>query len=863
MTAQQILKKYFNYDNFRAAQEEIISEILSGTNVIAILPTGAGKSLCYQIPALMGDDYTIVISPLIALMKDQVDSLNKTSEIAAFVNSTQSDKEVEQVLQNIKYGKIKIVYVAPERLENPEFANRLKSLNPNYLFVDEAHCISQWGHNFRPSYTKIKDFIKFTGIKKISAFTATATPEVVKDIIKQLELKNSNLIIKGFKRDNLFITAEITKKKKERCLLLCSQYKGTAIIYTSSRKKAEELSEYLKLNKLNCEYYHAGLDPIIRKKIQEDFIEDRLPVIVATNAFGMGIDKKDIRLVIHYNTPGTIENYYQEIGRAGRDGKFSHVYLLFDENDIFIQEYFINNSYPDKQTVQKIYNAIGDYAQIAVGSLPSDNIKLDLSYIKLHTKQDLNPALVNSALNYLSESGYIKSNSAYNYSNKIKIIFDENRLKKFIKNTSNVLMKDLIISLLRNYGSDIFIRLTKIDLEQLKFNSGLTEEEIQSSLASLEYLGIIEFSKSSTKETITFLKPRVKSSDIRLNFKHINELYINAKQKLDAMKSFVYDDGCRFRFILNYFGEQTENYSCGKCDNCLRTGQFQTYSVDYLKEKILELLTSSKLSLSDKDIFNILLGTAKKDEYQNLTYFGLLKSYNKEDLNFAFKSLLKENKVTTIKKGKNLLYCSINNSTDTTSEIDSGNNEEIIDKNIELFHKLREVREKASKKFLQSPAIICPDPILAKAAEQKPKSKIELLAIDGFNERMFNKLGEEMLEVINNTISVKDDLKTSEEVIPKNIIETFRLLKQNYSLSEISQLRRLTEAVISMQIETIISYIPEIDISSIIDSDRLEKINLLYKKGIKDLKTLKEKLPKDFSYPEIRVALAKFSHQGF
>ncbi|KAB2844397.1 MAG: ATP-dependent DNA helicase RecQ, partial [Ignavibacterium sp.] len=298
MTAQQILKKYFNYGNFRAAQEEIISEILSGTNVIAILPTGAGKSLCYQIPALMGDDYTIVISPLIALMKDQVDSLNKTSEIAAFVNSTQSDKEVEQVLQNIKYGKIKIVYVAPERLENPEFANRLKSLNPNYLFVDEAHCISQWGHNFRPSYTKIKDFIKFTGIKKISAFTATATPEVVKDIIKQLELKNSNLIIKGFKRDNLFITAEITKKKKERCLLLCSQYKGTAIIYTSSRKKAEELSEYLKLNKLNCEYYHAGLDPIIRKKIQEDFIEDRLPVIVATNAFGMGIDKKDIRLVI-------------------------------------------------------------------------------------------------------------------------------------------------------------------------------------------------------------------------------------------------------------------------------------------------------------------------------------------------------------------------------------------------------------------------------------------------------------------------------------------------------------------------------------------------------------------------------------
>ena len=246
MSPLEALKKYFNYDNYRLGQLEIIEDIIKGKNVLAVLPTGAGKSICYQIPALISDNYSIVISPLIALMKDQVDSLNRSSEIAAFINSTQSFYETEKVLNDINFGKIKLVYIAPERLENTEFAARLKNLNPQYLFIDEAHCISEWGHNFRPSYTKLKDFIGFTGIKKISAFTATATPEVVKDIVKQLGLKNAKVIIKGFERENLFVNVEITKRKKERCLELIHQYKTPAIIYTSSRKKTEEIAEYLK-----------------------------------------------------------------------------------------------------------------------------------------------------------------------------------------------------------------------------------------------------------------------------------------------------------------------------------------------------------------------------------------------------------------------------------------------------------------------------------------------------------------------------------------------------------------------------------------------------------------------------------------
>ncbi|HEX9252647.1 MAG TPA: ATP-dependent DNA helicase RecQ, partial [Ignavibacteriaceae bacterium] len=477
MILKKALKKYFNYDNYRLGQLEIIEEIISGGNVLAVLPTGAGKSICYQIPALISENYSIVVSPLIALMKDQVDSLNRSSVIAAFINSTQSFNETEKVLQDIHFGKIKIVYVAPERLENPEFATRLKNLNPQYLFIDEAHCISEWGHNFRPSYTKLKDFIEFSGIKKISAFTATATPEVVKDIVKQLGLKNAKVIIKGFERENLFVNVEIIKKKKERCLELVHQFKSPAIIYTSSRKKAEELAEYLKLNKIRCEFYHAGLDPIIRKKIQEDFIEDRLPLIIATNAFGMGIDKKDIRLVIHFNATGTIENFYQEIGRAGRDGKNSHTFLLYDESDVYIHEYFISNSYPTKEIIKNIYNAVCDSAQVAIGMISEKQIPINLSYIKLHTKQDISGAILNSSLKYLENAGYISINSVYKPLNKIKILFNETRLKAFIKGTSNELMRDILLHFIRNYGKEIFSRLTAVDLISLQSETGLTKQE--------------------------------------------------------------------------------------------------------------------------------------------------------------------------------------------------------------------------------------------------------------------------------------------------------------------------------------------------------------------------------------------------
>ena len=865
MDLVKALKKYFNYDDYRLGQLEIIEEILHGSNVLAVLPTGAGKSICYQIPALISDNYSIVISPLIALMKDQVDSLNKSSEVAAFINSTQSYYETEKVLQDINYGKIKLVYVAPERLENPEFAKRLKSLNPQFLFIDEAHCISEWGHNFRPSYTKLKDFIEFTGIKKVSAFTATATPEVVKDIVKQLGFKNAKLIIKGFERNNLFINAEITKKKKERCLELYHQFKSPAIIYTSSRKKTKELAEYLKLNKVKCEYYHAGLDPIIRKKIQEDFIEDRLPVIIATNAFGMGIDKKDIRLVIHFNSPGSIENYYQEIGRAGRDGNNSHTFLLYDESDVHIHEYFISNSYPTKEIIKKIYSAICDTAQIAIGMTSEKDIILGNDYLKMHTKLDISVSILNSSLKYLEEAGYLKVNSAYKSKNKIRILFEQKRLKNFIKSTTNEFMREVLLNIIRNYGGEIFSKLVNVNLNQIQNETGMTNEELSETLSQLEYLSILEFSKADGKETISLIKPRVRIEDLKLNYKLINELYISSKQKLDKMVDFVYSNECRFKYILKYFGEDTENYSCDKCDNCLSSPGISDSSVLYIKEKILELLSETKLELSEKQICNILIGKETDEEITSNLFFNSLFNYNKSEVIQALKILLSENKIHSQKEGKQKTYFAKQNDSEfmdlSTNVVKTTND---FEKNLELFHLLREVREKASKKFLQSGNIICSDELLGKVSQKKPKTKAELFSIPGFNERMFNKVGSDFLEIIN-SYSLTSTGKKNDNVslLPMNIIDTYNLLLKKYSLQEIAKLRKLNEAVISMQIETILGYLPDTDVSSILTKEELGLITEKYNRGILRLKELKKALPNDYTYPQIRIALAKISHHSF
>ncbi|MDP2300826.1 MAG: RecQ family ATP-dependent DNA helicase [Ignavibacteria bacterium] len=864
MTSLETLKKYFGYTSFRPGQSEIIDTIISGQNVLAVLPTGAGKSLCYQIPGLNQQGFSIVISPLIALMKDQVDALNRIEEIAAFINSSIEFYEIEKIIRDVEFGKIKLLYVAPERLENIKFADRIAKLKPNYLFVDEAHCISEWGHNFRPSYRKISEFSEYVGIKYIAAFTATATQEVVKDILLQLKMSDPKIFVRGFERDNLSLNVESVKHKNEKLLELLSRHKTPAIIYTASRRKAEEAAEYLLLNKISCAYYHAGMSSLERKLVQENFIADKIPIIVATNAFGMGIDKKDIRLVIHYNIPGSIENYYQEVGRAGRDGKESSTYLLFDNSDISIHQFFITNSYPDKELLPKVYDAICNYGQVAVGMNSNKEIAINHEYIAAFCGRQLTKSLLNASLKYLEQSGYLKILNELDRKFYVEFTVQPDNLKKYIKNLPDGIKRELLIYLLRVYGSQMFQSKRLINLSDIASSLSASEEELDELFSQFNNSGLINYEKPLQQDAVILTQPRIDTTRISFDYKRISDGYLNAQKKLDEMVQLAITEECRFKYILNYFGEETNSYKCGKCDNCLSIHRMSDSTVEYIQELVLRTLFEVEDGLPENNLLSILMGSSKSVNFKNFKTFGSCANYTKFEIlrivdHTISQKLIKreferKKKFFLTNNGKNILAERGYIKEDKT---ESNNYEE----DLNLLYLLKEERTKIAAKFSQPKYLICSDEVLKEIISKKPTTRNGLLSIKGFNERTFTKIGEQFLEIISNfnpkeLFDEVEPVKT-EKNIPQTIIETLTLINKGYSLKEICELRSLTEAVISMQVETILEMNKDLNISKLVSDDDIILIKNEMSKGFFDIKELKEKLPKTISYGMLRIALAR------
>ena len=862
-TPTKILQDFFGYTSFRPSQLEIIDAVIKYNNVLAVLPTGAGKSICYQIPALKSDNFSIVISPLIALMKDQVDALNKKKEVAAFINSTMSYAETDEVFNKIYLGSIKLLYLAPEKIDSLKFAERIKGLKPANLFIDEAHCISEWGHNFRPSYLKLKEFINHLGTKKVSAFTATATPEVREDIILQLGFKEPKIFVRGFERENLNLRILQIKNKKKKCAELIREINTPAIIYTSSRKKAEEIAEYLNINGIKCNYYHAGISAPEKRRVQEDFLNGTNDIIAATNAFGMGIDKADIRLIIHFNTPGSIENYYQEIGRAGRDGKESFCYLLHDEADLAIQNFFISNSHPNKDLIQKVYKAICDFNRVAVGSSSDKELIVDKDYISKYVGVEVSQGLLHSILKYLENSGYIRRISEYEKKDSLQILISKEKLKGFIKNSTYDELKEVLILLLREFGSQIFDTSIKISTTNLATKLSIIEQSLLESLNILDNMGIISFRPVIAKETITLTTSRVNQDNLVLNYKLINESYLNSQRKLDKMVELVYTNECRFKFILNYFGETLEDYRCGKCDNCTSLGKIKDSTAAYLTEIIIETLEEANEEIPENFLIKILKGEKIRESAALFRHFGSCKNFSVTEIKAVLTENVSKSKILKSKGKRNFIHLpkkeKVALEAAKAKEQESIKSKDYYDE-LYIFNSLREARKIAAGKFMQSGYLICPDNVLKEVAHIRPKNKLELLNINGFNNRMFNKLGNDFLEIIENYRLKGSSHKDSKEkpTLPHNIIETKKLLEKKYTLREISETRKLTEAVVSMQIESIIEFEPGTDITPLFEKTVYEKIIEEAIKGYENIKELKERLPSKITYAQIRIVLTKY-----
>ncbi|MFL6210505.1 MAG: RecQ family ATP-dependent DNA helicase [Pyrinomonadaceae bacterium] len=587
-TAHAALSEHFGFADFRAGQREVIEAILAGHDTVVVMPTGGGKSLCYQLPAMLQAGATVVISPLIALMKDQVDALRARDLPATFINSSIDFEEQKARIAGVRQGRYKLIYVAPERFRSNFFVEALKSVNISLFAVDEAHCVSTWGHDFRPDFLRLKGAIAEIGRPQVIALTATATPYVRADIIEQLGLREPRAFVSGFDRPNLSINVVHTQKEREKIAHvrhLAATSGGSGIIYSSTRKSVEQVARALREAKLSVVAYHAGMEDAERVRAQEEFMTGAKQMIVATNAFGMGIDKADIRFVAHYHLPGSIEAYYQEIGRAGRDGLPATCVLLFNYADKRTQDYFIEGSYPPPEVIAKVYEAL-------VGTKQQ---RIELATREIAARAGLrNEMAVQSALIILEKAGHIERGAAGENRASVRLLMSPAQAREAVNTRRSARDKQVLIGLLG--GFDLNQRApTELDVNEAAEGVGLDVAAVRRSLSSLTEAGVIAYQPARRTRGVLMRDERPAE---RLNIRP-QDLARRAaleQRKLREMISFCYTADCYRAFILDYFGDHQHAKRCGTCGNCLtpKTEQRTTpISADDVDDAPLEFRSAS------------------------------------------------------------------------------------------------------------------------------------------------------------------------------------------------------------------------------------------------------------------------------
>lgn len=587
----QILKQYWGFDNFRGIQRDIVESIGSGKDTLGLMPTGGGKSITFQVPALAQEGVCIVITPLIALMKDQVQHLRNRGIMAAAIYSGMSRPEIVTTLENCILGDTKLLYVSPERIASPLFITKLGHMKVSFITVDEAHCISQWGYDFRPSYLHIADIRHLKPDAPVLALTATATHQVIDDIQDRLSFSQKNVFRMSFERKNLAYVVRETEDKIGEMTHILQTMTGCSIVYVRSRKQTKEISDLLNKNNISATFYHAGLEPRVKDERQKLWSNDEVRVMVATNAFGMGIDKPDVRMVIHITAPSSIEAYFQEAGRAGRDGQKSYAVLLHQKSDNAKLRKRIDETFPDKEYIREAYNHIAYYYQIATGSGAGYTNLFDIDRFCRNFHHF--PTLLLSALKILQRAGYIECDMDPDASCRLMFLVDRDKLYRIPSASENE--ERLLNMLLRTY-SGLFTDYAYIDDELLAHRAGLTRQQVYLIFKSLNQRHIIHFIPQRKLPTITYTVDRVDGDQLILGPDVYDDRKEQFTKRIEAVIAYANNqDQCRSRQLLAYFDEQRTT-DCGMCDVCIdhKRQQNSEQRVHVAQEKIMQLLADGQ-----------------------------------------------------------------------------------------------------------------------------------------------------------------------------------------------------------------------------------------------------------------------------